>query len=416
LNHAVTSQKIHTHQLDNGLVLIAEEMDWLESAAFALLVPAGASREQVSQAGLGHLTCEMIERGAGERDSRRIISDLENLGADCSSSCSNTHTSFGGAMPAENLQPVLSIYADVVQRPHLPPDQLEDARLGCLQDVCALDDDLSQKLLLELRQRFYADPHGRSALGTVESLSGFTQTDVRQFFQTIYSPQGAILSVAGKINWLRVRDHVQKAFGDWQPREVPAAKETPPPRGYRHLPADSSQTHIGIGYEGLAYADPAYFQLRGAIGVLADGMSSRLFTEVREKRGLAYTVFAMCHTLRDRGGVFAYAGTTSERAQETLDVLSAELGKLPQGIAAEELRRLKGKIKRSLILQQESSPSRAGSMAFDWYFLGRVRPLAELSQIIDDLTVESINGWLANHPPGEFTVVTLGSKPLELPA
>lgn len=408
----MTLQKIHTHQLASGLVLIAEEMDWLESAAFALLVPAGASLEAAGQDGLGHLTCEMIERGAGERDSRQIVTDLENLGADCSSSCSNTHTSFGGAMPAESLEATLGIYADIVQRPHFPEDELEDARLGCLQEVHALEDDLAQKLLLELRKRFYADPHGRSALGTVEGLTRLTHADVRQFFQALYRPQQAILSVAGKIDWPRIKEHVQKVFGDWQPGAAPATKETPPPRGYQHLHVDSSQTHIGLGYEGLSYADPDYFQLRGAVGVLADGMSSRLFSEVREKRGLAYTVFAMCHTLKDRGGVFAYAGTTAERAQETLDVLSAELRKLPQGITAEELGRLKGKIKRALILQQESSPSRAGSMAFDWYFLGRVRPMAELSKIIDELSVESINGWLAKHPPGKFTVVTLGKDPL----
>jgi predicted Zn-dependent peptidase len=349
----VTNQRIYIYQLDNGLTLIAEEMDWLESAAFALLVPAGASLEASGQGGLGHLTCEMIERGAGERDSRQIIADLENLGADCSSNCSNTHTSFGGAMPAESLEAVLSIYADIVQQPHLPADQLEDARLGCLQDVHALEDDLSQKLLLELRQRFYADPHGRSALGTVETLTGLSHEDVGGFYRSHYQPQQAILSVAGKIDWPRLKRHVEQIFGGWRGGEPRQFVETPPARGYQHLHVDSSQTHIGIGYEGLAYGDPDYFQLRGAIGVLADGMSSRLFTEVREKRGLAYTVFAMCHTLKDRGGVFAYAGTTAERAQETLDVLSAELRRLPEGIHAEELSRLKGKIKRALILQQE---------------------------------------------------------------
>lgn len=406
------TQIIHKHRLSNGLVLIAEEMDWLESAAFALLVPAGASLEAASQSGLGHLTCEMVERGAGQRDSRQIIADLENLGADSSASCSNTHTSFGGAMPAESLAGVLSIYADVVQHPHLPEEELEEARLGCLQEVRALEDDLAQKLLLELRQRFYADPHGRSAVGTIETLTELSQADVRRFYETNYRPQRAILSVAGKIDWPRLKEHVEQAFGQWQPGETAALREQPPPRGYQHLPVDSSQTHIGIGYEGLAYGDSDYFQLRGAIGVLADGMSSRLFSEVREKRGLAYTVFAMCHSLKDRGGVFAYAGTTAERAQETLDVLSAELNKLSQGITAEELKRLKGRIKRALILQQESSPSRAGSMAFDWYLLGRVRPLAELGKIIDELSIESINGWLAKHPPGEFTVVTLGPEPL----
>ena len=410
----MTAQRIYTHELKNGLTLIAEEMDWLESAAFALLVPAGAALEAAGQGGLGHLTCEMIERGAGQRDSRQIIADLENLGADCSSSCSNTHTSFGGAMPAESLERVLAIYGDIVQRPHLPADQLEDARLGCLQDVHALEDDLSQKLLLELRQRFYADPHGRSALGTVESLSGLTHADVGRFFRSYYQPQQAILSVAGKIDWPRLKAIVEDHFGPWQRGALSPLKEAPPPRGYQHLSVDSSQTHIGIGYEGLAYGDADYFQLRGAIGVLADGMSSRLFTEVREKRGLAYTVFAMCHTLKDRGGVFAYAGTTADRAQETLDVLSAELRRLPDGIQAEELARLKGKIKRALILQQESSPSRSGSMAFDWYFLGRVRTMAELSKIIDELSVESINGWLKSHPPGDFTVVTLGKDSLSV--
>jgi predicted Zn-dependent peptidase len=281
--------------------------------------------------------------------------------------------------------------------------------------VRALEDDLSQKLLLELRQRFYADPHGRSAIGTVAGLTALSQRDVRHFFETNYRPQRAILSVAGNIDWPRLKDHVEQVFGPWQPGEPPATVERPPPRGYQHLPVESSQTHIGIGYEGLAYGDPDYFQLRGAVGVLADGMSSRLFSEVREKRGLAYTVFAMCHTLRDRGGVFAYAGTTAERAQATLDVLAAELRKLPAGIERQELDRLKGRIKRALILQQESSPARAGSMAFDWYFLSRVRPMAELSQIIGELSVESINGWLRKHPPGGFTVVTLGPEPLEMP-
>jgi predicted Zn-dependent peptidase len=411
----IAPQKIHTHVLANGLTLLAEEMDWLESAAFALLVPAGSSLEPAAQQGLAHLTCEMAERGAGERDSRKFVADLENLGADCSSSCASSHTSFGGAMPAESLLDVLSIYADVVQRPHLPAEQLEEARQGCLQEVHALEDDLAQKMLMTLRQRFYADPFGRSSLGTVEGLTSLAHRDVRGFFERLYRPGEAILSVAGKIDWPRLKEHVEGIFGSWQPASPPAIQETPPPRGYHHLHVDSSQTHIGVAYRGLAYDDPDYFQLRGAVGVLSDGMSSRLFTEVREKRGLVYTVYAVCHSLKDRGGVFCYAGTTAERAQETLDVLVAELRKLPAGIEPQELDRLKGRIKRALILQQESSPARAGAMALDWYFLGRVRAMAELSSIIDGLTVQSINDYLAAHPPGELTVVTLGSKPLAVP-
>ena len=124
---ALVTQKTYSHQFPSGLTLVAEEMDWLESAAFALLVPAGCAYEPAAKLGLGNLTCEMSQRGAGKRDSRQFLSDLENLGAETSASVSIAHTSFGGSMPAESLPSVLSLYGDLIQRPHLPEDQLEDA-------------------------------------------------------------------------------------------------------------------------------------------------------------------------------------------------------------------------------------------------------------------------------------------------
>jgi predicted Zn-dependent peptidase len=408
------SQKIFVHPFASGLTLVAEEMDWLESAAFALLVPAGCQFESPELGGLGNLTCEMAQRGAGSRDSRQIVSDLENLGADTSSSVTNAHTSFGGAMPAESLHDVLSIYADIVRRPHFPEDQIEDARLACLQEVRSLEDDLAQKLFVEMRRRVYGDPLGRSPQGTLETVSRLALADVKRFFVENYQPRGTILSVAGKIDWPSLRANVEKIFGDWQHRPPHVLKETPPDRQYTHIPVDSSQTHIGISFDAVPYSHPDYFQMRGAIGVLSDGMSSRLFTEVRERRGLCYTVYASCHSLRDRGGVFAYAGTTAERAQETLDVMLDQLRDLRQGVKPEELARLKGRIKRALIIQQESSPARSGSIAFDWYFLNRIRTKEELSKIIDDLSVESINAYLAKNAPSKFTVVTLGPKELKV--
>jgi predicted Zn-dependent peptidase len=150
------------------------------------------------------------------------------------------------------------------------------------------------------------------------------------------------------------------------------------------------------------------------VGVLSGGMSSRLFTEVREKRGLCYTVYATHHTLRDRASVLCYAGTSSDRAQETLDVMLAELIRLAEGVEPEELNRLKARIKSALIMQQESSSARSSSIARDWFHLGRVRTLAEVGALVDGLTCQSINAYLAQHPPGDFTIVTLGPAPLEV--
>ena len=408
------TQKIYNHRLTNGLTLVAEEMPWLESAAFALLLPAGCSAEGVHQLGLASLTCEMAQRGAGPRDSRRFIADLENLGADSSASVSVAHTAFGGAMPAESLLPVLEIFADAAQRPHLPEDQLEDARLGCLQEVRAVEDDLAQKTMQLLRARHYADPFGRSPQGIEPTVAALSMADVQSFYETRYSPTSAILAVAGKIDWPVLKDRVGELFGDWVAAEIPAKSESPPPRSYLHVPVESNQTHVAIAVDAVSYAHPDYFQIRGAVGVLSDGMSSRLFTEVREKRGLVYTVYATCHSLRDRGAILAYAGTSEERAQETLTVLTAELKQLYSGIATDEITCLKGRIKRALIIQQESRPSRAGSIALDWYYLQRVRTMTELGRIIDGLSAESINHYLAANRPRDFTIVTIGQQPLTI--
>lgn len=144
-------------------------------------------------------------------------------------------------------------------------------------------------------------------------------------------------------------------------------------------------------------------------------MSSRLFTEVREKRGLCYTVFASSHSIKDDACVVCYSGTAAERAQETLDVIIHELTELQRGIREDELQRLKTQIQSGLIMQQESCRGRTGAIAGDWFHLGRVRTLDEIKEKIDSLTVGTINSYLEQNPPANFDVVTLGPQPLEMP-
>ncbi len=412
----MVTEPIQIHEYENGLTLVTQRMDWVESAAFSLLVPGGCARDPRPLLGLANLTCEMVQRGCGARDSRQFVCDLENLGVDHSASVSNAHTSLGGAMPAEKLIEAIAIHADLVQRPHLPADQLEDARQACMQEIRALEDDLAQRAMRELRLRRYGDPYGRHSQGTLEALRRITLDDVRRFFADTYRPNGAILSVAGKIDFPRLRDEVGCRFADWAASPVPCQAELPGSGTPCHIPHESNQTHITISYESVPYAHPDYYQARAAVGVLSDGMSSRLFTEVREKRGLCYAVYAVCHTLRDRGSVFCYAGTTAERAQETLDVVIHELRELAAGVRPDELQRLKARLKSSLIMQQESSSARSSSIAADWYYLGRVQTLDEVGRIVDQLTCDSINHYLADHPPADFLVVTLGPRELELPS
>ncbi|MCA9248449.1 MAG: insulinase family protein [Planctomycetales bacterium] len=408
------SQKIFTHVYANGMVLLAEPNPSLESVAFTFLSPSGCRYDPIDQAGLATMSADMALRGAGNRDSRQFINDLETLGVNKHEAVTNAHTSFSGAMLAENLSPALDIYADLLRRPVLPNDKLEEARQVVLLELVAIEDDPSHKVMLELRRRHYPDPYGRSSQGDLAGIQSITQQDVERYCRNRYRPQGTILGVAGKFDWEQLRDHVGELFGDWPEGREEDIAETEIGEKIVHLEHDSSQTQIGIAYESVAYSNPDYFQASGAIGVLSGGMSSRLFTEVREKRGLCYSVYATPHSLEHRGAVLCYAGTSAERAQETLDVTLGELVRLSQGVEAAELDRLKARIKSGLIMQQESSSARSSSLARDWHHLKRGRTLEEVGEIVDRLSCETINKYLAEHPARDFTIVTLGQQPLEV--
>jgi predicted Zn-dependent peptidase len=397
------------------LVLLAEPNPSLESAAFTFLVPAGSAHDPNDRAGLASFVCEMVLRGAGPRDSRQFVEDLDNLGVERAESVGDSHTSYSGATLARNLLPSLAIYADVLRRPRLPADQLEAGRQLLLQELRAVEDEPSHKVMQELRRRHFPQPWGRPSTGDLPGLQATSIDEVRSAFGRLYRPNGTILGVAGRVDWEELKDQVATLLADWQLTEAPEPTLGTRGAARDHLPHESNQTQIGIAYPSVPYRHPDYFQAWGAVGVLSGGMSARLFTEVREKRGLCYSVYASYQSLRDRGAVMCYAGTTAERAQETLDVTLGELKRLAKGIESQELNRLKARIKSALIMQQESSSARSSSIARDWYHLGRSRTLDEVAELVDGLTQESISGYLAAHPPADFTIVTLGPQALAAP-
>ncbi len=403
------------HRFDNGLVLLAEPMPWLRSAAFTVLLPAGCQYDPPSRFGLASLTCDMIQRGCGSRDNRTFIEDLELLGADYGVSASVYHTVIGGTVPHTQLGETLGVFADVVCQPWLPSAQLDDAKMVCYQEIRSLEDDLAHRAMHALRMRYYGDPLGRNSSGQIEGIEAITIDEVRGFCGSHFRSGQTVISVAGNIDWPRLQDEVGRLFAPMPSGEAPAVAVSPPSHGSEHISYDSQQTHICLAYPSAAYREPNYFRARGAVGVMSDGLSSRLFYEVREKRGLCYTVFATLHSLRDRACVLCYAGTGADRAQETLDVIVQQFQRLREGITHDELTRLKVQIRSGLVMQQESSRSRAASMAGDWFHLGRVRSMDEVSRLVNDLSIDDVNEYLRDHPPLTCDVVTLGPRPLEIP-
>jgi len=407
------TEKFFTEQLDNGMVLLAQQMPNVSSAAMTILTPAGAARAPADAPAAAAVACEWLTRGAGERDTRQLNDALDFLGCRHHEAVRSEHISLAAAQLASNLPEVLDIYADILRRPQLADDTYEPCRALTEQDLAGLEDEPARKCTLVLREKFYPHPLGRCIYGDAETLARMTADQVRGHLATGLSPKGTILAVAGSIDWGRIVAKVTELFGDWQGPADQPVQTTAPQAGVTHIEKDSAQTHIGLAHGSVTPASEHYYAARVAEMVLSGGMSSRLFTEVREKRGLAYHVSCRYNTLKSCAGMLTYAGTTPPNAQQTFEVTVGELRRLAEGIDDDEMARAKTQLKSALVMQGESTEARAAAMANDWYCLGRLRSLAELSDAIDKVGVDDVMAYLAERPARDFTILVIGPDPID---
>lgn len=409
------SENVFTHTFANGLTLLAERMPGVKSAAMNLLVPAGAANDPADQRGSATVLAEMVMRGAGPRDSRALTEHLDNLGLSRSSGASLHHTRFTAASLAQNVLKALPAYADILRGPHLKDASFEPSRNLALQGLAGLQDNPQSLVMVKLREQAWPAPLGRNAMGDEADLSKMTAQDVREDFAGRYVPHGAILAVAGDVDFVQWRDAVERFFADWRAPDPPEISLTQPPGNYQFIEQDSQQTHIALAYPAATELDADYYMARLAVEVLSGGMSGRLFMEIREKRGLCYSVSAGYSSAPSIGSVFCYAGTSNERAQETLDAFVHELRRLRAGVTADELSRAKIGLKSGTVMSGESSSARSGAIARDWFIRGRLRSLDEILSAIDGVTVTQLNRHLRERALTAFTTVLIGPKPLEVP-
>jgi predicted Zn-dependent peptidase len=405
-----------THRLPNGLTVVGEPMPDKQAAAWAFLIPAGAATEPQGRDGLTSVLEGLSYRGAGNRDSRELSDALDDLGIDRTGGADTEYTSFGGATLGMYLPETLELYADIIRRPRLPEDEWEAQRELALQALQSLEDSPARKMFVQLRHVYFPNAYGRSPLGTLEGLNALTLDDLRADHAARFRPEGSILALAGNFDWDEIVARVESLFGDWQgsPPALEAACPVARPV-YHHIAQETAQMHIGVAYAGVPVTDEHFYDYRVAMSVLSGGMGARLFTEVREKRGLVYSVSASPGSLRGCGFSLAYAGTTPERAQQTLDVLLGELVRVKEGVTEEEVERAKVGMLSSLVMQEESSRARASSIARDQFMLNRVRPTDEVTDAINAVTPQSIQKYFDAHSPRDFTVVTLGPSELIVP-
>jgi predicted Zn-dependent peptidase len=404
---------IHRHHYDNDLTLLIEPIEGVASVGMTLLVPAGVVHEPADRNGIAEVVAQMVQRGAGQRDSKTLTDALDRLGVHRTVEVQTCHTRLGATLKADRLPDALPLLVDIIRRPLLQAAELPPCVQLAVQAVESLDDDPQQKVMLELRKLHQPDPIGRSLMGQITSLQQITAEEARDFHRRRFVPRGAIIALAGAVDPARLQPLVDRLLGDWEGTADLTIHPAPlRPGRNRHLHADAAQQHIGLAYDTVGESSEQCMLQRLAVAVLSGGMSGRLFTEVRENRGLCYSVYASYWALRDRGTVYAYAGSTPQRAAETLAVLRQELVRLSDGVQPDEFARAVVGLKSRLVMQGESTSARAASIAADQFLLGSPRTLEELAAQIDAVKLDDLNRFVRQHRPTVMTCLTIGPEKL----
>ncbi len=414
--HSATAEHQHIHRLANGLTLLADKVPNVRSAAMSFMIPAGAALDPATALGSANVLSDWILRGAGTRNSRELSDYLDGLGVQRGAGAETIFIRFGASMLGRNLAAVLPVYADIVQRPQLPESGFGPARDLAMQQLDAIEDEPAQKLSILLKSRHFPDPLGRPTVGLREHLQALTADQLRADFQTRFTPQGAILTVAGDCDFAQVTDLVEKHFGGWHNAPRHPTAEKPAPRGALHITQQTNQVQIGLAIDSVPESDAQSILIKMAVGVLSGGMGARLFSEIREKQGLCYSVHAGYQSSKEQAAILGYAGTGPDRAQRTLDSFMVEIQRLSKGVTSEEMERARIGMKSRTIMRGESPAARAGALAHDFYHYGRPRTLDELRSLIEGVELADLNRYLAANPFGPITLVTIGPNALKVPA
>ncbi len=404
------------NNLSNGLAVIVQEIPQVESVAFSLSIPSGILVDSPEHIGSSLILAELTSRGAGPYDSRSLSEEFENFGIRHSESAGMESIGYSATFLSEQLDPALRLVSLMVQEASLPSDEIENIKSLLIQEIDSMYDNPGRRVMHELRKRYYPGPFNRSLLGERDGIQSCSRDILEKDYHSRFTPRGSVLSVAGKVKADQVVRSIEKHFGAWSGEEISSPRcERINPYATYHVELDSAQLQIALGYRSAKFLDPDYYAARVMNAILSGGMFGRLFIEVREKRGLCYSVYSSHSASRDEGGMIAYAGTTPDRAQETLDVLVKELRRVSGTVTDEELNRAKANLKAGLVMSQESSGARAFSNASDWWWAKRVRTLEEIESGINAVTAASIDHHLKLHPPQDMTMVTLGGKSLKFP-
>ncbi len=384
------------HRLSNGLRVVAEPMPGLHSACLGLWVTAGGRHERLEQNGVAHFLEHMAFKGTPTRTAQMIAEEIEDVGGYINAYTCKEMTAYYARVLAADVDRALDILADILLNPVFAAPDIEVERGVILQEIGQALDTPDDIIFDWLQEAAFPDqPFGRAILGPAERVGAFAREDLAGFVAERYAPDQLILAAAGAIDPDGLARAAERLFGHLAPRPVapcPAARFV---GRERRETRPLEQAHIALAFEGPAARDDQAFTAQVYASALGGGMSSRLFQELRERRGLCYTIFAQASAYSDTGMITLYAGTDPERIGELATLTVDELRRAVDGLTPAEIERARAQMKAGLLMGLESPSARAERLARAMSVWGRVPDVAETVARIDAVTPEGVRDFAA---------------------
>ncbi|WP_037310675.1 M16 family metallopeptidase [Ruegeria halocynthiae] len=382
---------VRQDQLKNGFRIVSEHMPGLQSAAIGIWVTAGGRHERIEQNGIAHFLEHMAFKGTKRRSALQIAEAIEDVGGYINAYTSREVTAYYARVLKDDVALAMDVIGDIVLNPVFDPREIEVERGVILQEIGQAYDTPDDVIFDWLQEQSYHDqPLGRTILGPTERVSAFSREDLSGFVAEHYGPDQMILSAAGAVDHDALMKMAEEMFGHLQPRKglIPEAGRFT--GGEARQEKELEQAHFALALESPGYRDDAIYTAQIYSTALGGGMSSRLFQEVRETRGLCYTIFAQTGAYADTGTTTIYAGTSADQVAELANITIDEMKRAAEDMSAEEVARARAQMKAGMLMGLESPSNRAERLARLVQIWGSVPSLEDTVAKIDAVSTEDV--------------------------
>ena len=386
-----SSDVVSLEHIDNGIAVATDTIDSFETVSLGLFVNIGSVNENAEQKGLSHFLEHMAFKGTTTRTALQISYAIESVGGYINAYTSKEITAFHAKVLKENVGLALDIITDIVQNSVFDKQEFEKEQGVIIQEIRQLNDTPDDYVFDMFQAQCYENENlGTQILGSENDILRYNPNDLDTYLKTKYSTDKIILAASGKIEHKAFLELANNLTAGMKKFEVEPVEKQYYKGGFSFKQKALEQTHLIFGFEGVSHSSEDKFALSVLSAILGGGMSSRLFQEIREKRGLAYSVFSFCSNYRDSGTFGVYAACDDSKVEEVVKISLAEFEKIQNDIAETELNKAKRQLKASLLMGLESSSTRMERIANQYINHGSIIPTKEIVEKIDAISVESL--------------------------